>query len=59
MEAKLTVLPQRNILSSWTVTQEAQAQRNDIESIVLAFNQAGGSALQEIVDRTFRELPAG
>src|SRR5262249_41363211 len=57
IEAKLTILPERNIINSWTVTEEVQSQRNDIQSIVIAFNKAGGSALQALVDRTFSELP--
>jgi len=59
LEAKLVALPERNIIYSLAVTQEAPAARNDLDSIVVAFNQAGGSALKQIVDWTFRELPAG
>jgi cholesterol transport system auxiliary component len=59
LEAKLAGLPARNIVGSLAVTQEAQAQRNDLASIIAAFNAAGASALQQIVEWTFRELPTG
>jgi len=45
----------RNIVGSLAVMQEAQAQRNDLDSIVATFNEAGGSALEW----TFREQAMG
>ncbi len=59
LDAKLAALPERNIVGSLSVMQEAQAEKNDLKSVVMAFNQASGAALQEIVNWTFRALPAG
>jgi len=41
------------------VTEDAQSARNDLDSVISAFNQAGGAALQRIVEWTFKELPVG
>jgi hypothetical protein len=55
LASTFVALPARNIVGSLAVMQEAQAQRNDLDSIVAAFNEAGGSALEW----TFRELAMG
>lgn len=59
LEAKLASLPDRNIVDSLSVNHEAQAAKNDLNSIVTAFNEASGAALQEIVNWTLRALPSG
>jgi len=58
LASTFVALPARNIVGSLAVMQEAQAQRNDLDSIVAAFNEAGG-ALQQVVEWTFREQAMG
>jgi hypothetical protein len=50
LASTFVALPARNIVGSLAVMQEAQAQRNDLDS---------GAALQQVVVWTFRELAMG
>lgn len=58
IEAKLMAIPGRRILASFNAATNAQAQANSVESVVVAFNQATGAALSQIVDWTLRTPPA-
>ena len=45
-------MPQRDIATSINVTQQAAAAGNDMNSIVVAFNQATSAAIAQIVTGT-------
>jgi cholesterol transport system auxiliary component len=49
IQARLARMPQREIVGSLNATQQAQAASNNLDSIVLAFNQASAAALAQIV----------
>jgi len=49
IQARLARMPQREIVASLNATQQAQAASNNLDSIVLAFNQASAAALAQIV----------
>lgn len=48
IQAKLTRMPQREIVSSLNVMQEAQAAGNNLDNIVTAFDTATGAAIAQI-----------
>ena len=52
IQAKLTRMPQREIVSSLSVTQQAQAASNTLDNIVTAFNSATGAAIAQIASWT-------
>lgn len=59
IQAKLARMPQREIAASVNATQQATAAANEINSIVVAFNQACGAALAQIVTSTLAmQMPA-
>jgi cholesterol transport system auxiliary component len=48
IQAKLTRMPQRQIVNSLAVVQRAQASANNLDSIVSAFDSATGAAIAQI-----------
>jgi cholesterol transport system auxiliary component len=48
IQARMVKMPQRDIAGSLAAQQQAQASANNLDSIVLAFNQATGAALTQI-----------
>jgi cholesterol transport system auxiliary component len=52
IQAKLARMPQREIAANLNATQQASASGNDLDSIVVAFNQAAGAAIAQIVAGT-------
>lgn len=48
IQAKLTRMPQRQIVSSLAVMQQAQASANSLDSIVMAFDSATAAAIEQI-----------
>jgi cholesterol transport system auxiliary component len=59
MECKLLVVPEHKILQSRVFTRDAAAARNDLDSIVTAFNGAVSGLLQDLVDWALRAPPIG
>jgi len=64
IQAKLARMPQREIVRSLNVTQQAQASANNLDGIVAAFNSAAGAAIAQIATWTLNAppppaLPAG
>jgi cholesterol transport system auxiliary component len=57
IQAKLTRMPQREIINSLNVTQQAQASANNLDSIVLAFDSAAGAAIAQIAAWTLNAPP--
>jgi len=59
IQAKLARMPQREIAANINATQQAMAGANEINSIVVAFNQACGAAIGQIVNSTLAmQMPA-
>jgi cholesterol transport system auxiliary component len=59
IQSKLARMPQREIAASVNATQQAMAGANEINSIVVAFNQACGAAIAQIVTSTLAmQMPA-
>lgn len=52
IQAKLARMPQREIAANLNITQQTNAAANDLDSIVVAFNQAAGAAITQIVTGT-------
>jgi len=52
IQAKVARMPQREIAANLNTTQQMMAAANDIDSIVVAFNQATGAAIGQIVAGT-------
>jgi len=52
IQAKVARMPQREIAANLNATQQVTAAANDIDSIVVAFNQAAGAAIGQIVSGT-------
>jgi cholesterol transport system auxiliary component len=48
IQAKLVRMPQRQIVGSLNAMQQAQAASNNLDAIVMAFNQAFGGTITEI-----------
>ena len=59
IQAKLARMPAREIAASLNVTQQAAAAANDLDSIVVAFNQASGAAIAQIVTGTLAMQATG
>ena len=57
MDAQLIHAPTRRVVGSFNATARANAQANNLESIVAAFNQATGEVLTRVVDWTLRAPP--
>jgi cholesterol transport system auxiliary component len=57
IQAKLTRMPQREIINSLNVTQQAQATANNLDSIVTAFNSAAGATIAQIAAWTLNAPP--
>jgi cholesterol transport system auxiliary component len=58
IEAKMVQIPDRMIVSSTNVTQTANASANTVDSVVLAFDQATGAAINQITSWALA-TPAG
>jgi cholesterol transport system auxiliary component len=59
IQAKMARMPQREIATSVNATQQSAATANEINSIVVAFNQACGAAIAQIVNSTLAmQMPA-
>ena len=58
IEAKLIKYPERTITASTEVRQQVRAQANDMNSMVMAFNQATGTALTQVA-RWSIQAPTG
>ena len=54
IQAKLARMPQREIIASLNVRQQAQASENMLDAIVIAFNQATAAAIAQIADWTLK-----
>jgi cholesterol transport system auxiliary component len=54
MEAKLVKMPEREIVSSLGIVETADAQRNEIEEIIVAFNEATGNTMKRVVQWVLR-----
>ena len=52
--AKLVKMPDREIIGDTNIVQKVPASRNDIESIIGAFDDALGSAMKHLVEWTLR-----
>jgi len=52
IQAKVARMPQREIVANINVAQQANAASNDMDNIVLAFNQATTAAIAQIVTGT-------
>lgn len=48
IQAKLARMPQREIVATLNATQQAQASANNLDSVVLAFDQAAAPAIAQI-----------
>ena len=57
IQAKLARMPQRDIVASVNVRQQAQASENMLDAIVVAFNQATGAAITQIATWTLSAPP--
>ena len=57
IQAKLARMPQRDIIASLNVTQQAQATANALDPIVIAFNQATGAAIAQMATWTLNAPP--
>jgi cholesterol transport system auxiliary component len=57
IKSKLVRLPDREILGTFTAEKSVQAGANNLDSIVTAFNEAMGVALQQTVEWTLRTAP--
>jgi cholesterol transport system auxiliary component len=57
IQAKLARMPQREIINSLNVTQQAQASANNLDSIVSAFDTATGAAVAQIAAWTLNAPP--
>ena len=57
IQAKLARMPQREIVASLNVNQQAQASANALDPIVMAFNQATGAAIAQIANWTLSAPP--
>jgi cholesterol transport system auxiliary component len=55
IQAKLVRMPQREIAAGMFANQQAQAADNTIDSVVVAFNQAVGAAISQIVGWTLNQ----
>jgi cholesterol transport system auxiliary component len=55
IQVKLVRMPERNIVSGLMSTHQAQATTNSIDNIVVAFNQAAGAAISQIVGWTLNQ----
>jgi len=58
MQAKLVRMPQREIIGALNATQRARASANNLDAIVVAFNQAAGAAIAQIAAWTLSTPPA-
>jgi cholesterol transport system auxiliary component len=52
IQAKMARMPQREIVDGLNAVQQAQASGNNLDSIVVAFNQAMGAAIAQIANWT-------
>jgi cholesterol transport system auxiliary component len=57
IQARLARMPQREIVAGVNVRQQAQATANGLDAIVLAFNQAAGSAVSQVANWTLTAPP--
>jgi cholesterol transport system auxiliary component len=57
IQAKLARMPQREIVRSLNVMQQAQASANNLDSIVSAFDSAAGAAIAQIAAWTLSAPP--
>jgi hypothetical protein len=54
LEAKLVAMPGRRIVANLNSSADAPAQANSVEAVVLAFNDAVGRAIGQIVAWTLQ-----
>jgi cholesterol transport system auxiliary component len=54
LDAELVRMPDRRVVGDMLVTKEVSAGRNDLNSIVAAFDTATGEVIAQIVDWTLR-----
>jgi cholesterol transport system auxiliary component len=59
IQAKVARMPQREIVANINIAQQANAASNDMNSIVVAFNQATSAAIAQIVTGTLGMPPPG
>jgi cholesterol transport system auxiliary component len=52
LNAKLIRMPERVIVGSHTVERTVAAERTDMESVVLAFDEALGKVMKQVVEWT-------
>jgi cholesterol transport system auxiliary component len=57
IEAKLVKMPERDIIGNANFVEEVPADRNDIDGIVLAFDDALGKVMKHMVQWTLRLPP--
>jgi cholesterol transport system auxiliary component len=57
LEAKLVAMPGRRIVANLNSSADAPAQANSVEAVVLAFNDAVGRAIGQIVTWTLQAPP--
>ena len=57
IEAKLVKMPDRDIIGNANFSEEVAAGQNDIDAIVLAFDDALGSTMKHLVQWTLRLPP--
>src|SRR5258707_417516 len=57
IQAKLARMPQREIVATLNATQQAQASANNLDSVVLAFDQATAPAITQIAAWTLNASP--
>ena len=55
IQAKLARMPQREIVATLNATQQAQASANNLDSVVLAFDQATAPAIAQIAAWTLAQ----
>ena len=56
LDAHLIALPSETIVARTAIMQTAQTHKNDLNDIILSFDEATGSTLDQIVNWTFSEL---
>lgn len=55
IQAKLARMPQREIIATLNATQQTQASANNLDSVVMAFDQATAPAIAQIVAWTLAQ----
>jgi cholesterol transport system auxiliary component len=58
IEARLLKMPDHDIVGTFNAQQNTQAQQNNLNSIITAFNTAVGATLQQTIDWALHSMPA-